>query len=300
MNMNFTVNKRVLVLALALAGCSAGSLWAASTPTTAPVKGSAPVLSAPSNGAVGAVDFSGTYATEGKLSTGDTLVMTYQYNDSDGDLDASLTTVTWSYLDDAGQSVTIPATNAPAAASGSNGTSTITIPAGATGTRAISVTLTEYSATGDPLRGNVITVTDTSTGGAGGGTTTPPGPVTPGADVAGGIFLQSDSPAAGSGATDYARSAAHPQVGETYVFRAWDDSNGNGVWDAGEANLTATLGSIQWQLDGSNATANGNSTLSNHAISGATSDSYTVPVNSASSSGATPGDQGFSLKVDFN
>lgn len=129
MNMNFTVNKRVLVLALALAGCSAGSLWAASTPTTAPVKGSAPVLSAPSNGAVGAVDFSGTYATEGKLSTGDTLVMTYQYNDSDGDLDASLTTVTWSYLDDAGQSVTIPATNAPAAASGSNGTSTITIPA---------------------------------------------------------------------------------------------------------------------------------------------------------------------------
>ncbi|WP_255324348.1 hypothetical protein [Budvicia aquatica] len=37
-------------------------------------------------------------------------------------------------------------------------------------------------------------------------------------------------------------------------------------------------------------------TLSNHSIAGATSDTYTIPVNSVSNSGATPGDQGFNLK----
>lgn len=300
MKTNFTLKK--LALMLVIAGCSAGSVWAASTPTTAPVQGSAPVLSAPSSGAAGTVDFSGTYANPGTLSTGDTLVMTYEYTDSDGDLDASLTTVTWSYINSASQSVTITATNVPATASGGTGTSTIIIPAGAMGASAISVTLQEYSATGDPISGNTITVADTSVGG--GGTTTPPGgPIAPGGNVAGGIFLQSDTPAAGSGATDYARSAIHPQVGATYVFRAWDDNNSNGQWDAGEADLTATLNSIQWQLDGSNATANGTSsvaTLSNYAIAGATNDTYTVPVNSASSSGAAPGDQGFTLKVDFN
>ncbi|OIX95185.1 hypothetical protein BFS14_15075 [Serratia fonticola] len=63
------------------------------------------------------------------------------------------------------------------------------------------------------------------------------------------------------------------------------------------------MGSIQWQLDGANTAASGDSsavTLSNHTIPGATTDTYTVPVNSASSSGATPGDQGLSLKVNFS
>ncbi|MDA5519009.1 hypothetical protein PGS56_22175, partial [Yersinia intermedia] len=67
--------------------------------------------------------------------------------------------------------------------------------------------------------------------------------------------------------------------------------------------LTATVSHIQWQLDGSNATAAGTSStvsLSAHVIPGATTDTYTVPVNSASSSGAVPGDQGFNLKVHFN
>ncbi|MDA5519157.1 hypothetical protein PGS56_22980, partial [Yersinia intermedia] len=67
--------------------------------------------------------------------------------------------------------------------------------------------------------------------------------------------------------------------------------------------LTATVSHIQWQLDGSNAAAAGNSatvSLSAHAIAGATTGTYTVPVNRVSSSGATPGDQGFSLKVEFN
>ncbi|WP_145544316.1 SinI family autotransporter-associated protein [Yersinia frederiksenii] len=300
MKINFTLKK--LALALAITGTSFSAAQAASTAATASVQGSAPVLSAPSNNAVAAVDFSGTYANPDRLTTGDTLVMTYKYNDSDGDLDNSLTTVVWLYIDaGSGLPVTITPVNAPAATSGGTGTSTITLPAGAIGASAISVTLQEYSATGDPVSGSTISVADTSLGG--GGTPTLPGPVAPGADVAGGIFLQSDSPAAGSGAIDYARSGTHPQVGATYIFRAWNDSNNNGVWDTGETNLTTTLSSIQWQLDGSNTTANGSSTvvtLSNHAIAGATGDTYTVPVNSASSSGATPGDQGFTLKVNFN
>ena len=294
---------RTLVLAMALSGGVMSTAWAASTSTTASVQGSAPVLSAPSNGALQAVDFSGTYATAGSLTTGDTLVMTYDYNDSDGDQDNTLSTVVWSYLDvGTGLPVTITAINVPAAGPGGTGTSTIVLPAGAIGATTISVTLIERSATGDPLSGNTLYISDVSNGGDG-TSTVPPGPIVPGGNVAGGIFLQSDTPTAGSGATDYARSSAHPQVGATYVFRAWDDSNGNGEWDSGEANLTATLSSIQWQLDGTNSTANGTSapvTLSNHAITGATSDSYTVPVNILSSSGAVPGDQGFTLKVEFN
>lgn len=294
---------RTLVLAMALTGGVMSTAWAASTPTTASVQGSAPVLSAPSNSALQAVDFSGTYATPGSLTTGDTLVMTYDYNDSDGDQDNTLSTVVWSYLDvGTGLPVTITAVNVPAAGPGGTGTSTIVLPVGAIGATAISVTLIERSATGDPLSGNTLYVSDVSNGGDG-TSTVPPGPIVPGGNVAGGIFLQSDTPTAGSGATDYARNSAHPQVGATYVFRAWDDSNGNGEWDSGEANLTATLSSIQWQLDGTNSTANGTSTavtLSNHAITGATSDSYTVPVNILSGSGAVPGDQGFTLKVEFN
>lgn len=297
MNRIFTLKK--LALMLAVAGGAVSPVWAASTPSTASVQGSAPVLSAPSNNTPQAVDLSSS--STGSLATGDILTLTYDYRDADGDADASTTQVTWYYVKGATETPITTGIENMAATSGALGTSAMTIPAAAIGADKIKVVIQEYSATGTPISGSTITVDDTSTGG--GGSVTPPGPVTPGTDVVGGIFLQSDSPAAGSGATDYARSASHPQVGATYVFRAWDDSNGNGVWDSGEANLTATLGSIQWQLDGSNTAANGSSpvvTLNNHAIAGATGDTYTVPVNSASSSGATPGDQGFTLKVDFN
>ncbi|PHI32021.1 SinI family autotransporter-associated protein [Budvicia aquatica] len=306
MTMNFRVKQ--VVLALALAGMTSGSVWAASTPTTSSVQGRIPVLSAPSNNATQAVDFSGTYATPGQLSTGDTVVMTYDYTDLDGDVDNSLTTVNWSYAPfGGGVDVPITATNAPAASSGGQGTSTITLPIGALGATAIKVTVQEFSATGDPISGSTITVTDTSLstgpgGGGGGGTgVTPPGPVVVGGNIAGGIFLASASPSAGSGAVDYARASTNPLVGQTYVFRAWNDANNNGIWEASEAQVVPV--SIQWKLDGSNATANGTSavaTLNNHSIAGATSDTYTIPVNSGSNSGAIPGDQGFSLKVDFN
>ncbi|MEX2954813.1 SinI family autotransporter-associated protein [Serratia fonticola] len=299
MNMIFTVKK--LALALAIAGCSSSLAWAGSTPTTAPVQGRVPVLVAPSTGTAQAVDLSSS-ATGAHLSSGDTITLTYGYSDPDGDADDSTSHVSWYYVKGATETlITTGIANTPATTS-APGTSELTLPATAIGADRIKVVIQEYAATGTPISGNIITVEDTSTGN--GGAVTPPGPIAPGGHVTGGIFLQSDNPAAGSGATDYARTTeTHPQVGATYVFRAWDDSNGNGVWDAGEADLTATLGSIQWHLDGTNTSASGNSTavtLSNHPISGATTDTYTVPVNSASTSGATPGDQGFSLKVDFN
>lgn len=304
MTMNFSVKYMVL----ALAGMMSGSVWAASTPPTSSVQGRLPVLRAPSNNAAQAVDFSGTYATPGKLSTGDTVVMTYDYTDLDGDADGSHTTVSWSYTPQGGGAdVPITATSIPAPNSGGQGTSTITLPIGALGATAIKVTVQEFSATGDPISGSTITVTDTSLstgpgGGGGGGTgVTPPGPVVIGGNIAGGIFLQSASPSAGGGAVDYARTGTHPLVGQTYVFRAWNDANNNGIWDTGEAQVTPS--SIQWKLDGTNSTANGSSvaaTLNNYSITGATTDTYTIPVNSASRSGATPGDQGFNLKVDFN
>lgn len=296
-----------LTLALVLTVGSTGSVLAASTASTTPIQGTAPTLSAPSNGAVQAVDFSGTYAKPDRLSTGDTLVMTYTYQDAEEDSDSSLNAVVWSYTPaGGGADQIIPATNLPAPASGGQGTSTIIVPEAALGALAIKVTLQALSATGDPISGPTITVMDTSQsttpgGGGGGGEVTLPGPVTPGTNIAGGIFLQSDNPSAGSGATDYTRSPnVHPQVGKTYLFRAWGDTNGNSRWDAGEAEVTASLGGIQWQLNGTNTSANGNTSLSNHAIPGATTDSYTIPVNGLSSSGAAPGDQGFSLQVSFN
>lgn len=311
--MTMTINKgkrqqwNIAVLALGMIGSVFTPVWAGSTPTTSPVWGSAPVLSAISNGQPHTVDFSGTFAIPGVLSTGDTIVMTYHYTNAEGDADDSLSTVAWYYTRNGVDVPITTMTNVAADNNGSPGTSTIVLPAGALGASAIKVEFWEQSKTGIPLRGpQSILVLDTSRMGAGGGggTVTPPGPVISGTGISGGIFLASDNPAAGSGAIDYSRSTtAHPKVGETYVFRAWDDANSNGVWDAGEADLTATVSHMQWQLDGSNTTAAGESTpvtLSGHAIAGATTDTYTVPVNSASSSGAIPGDQGFSLKVEFN
>lgn len=297
--MHFTLKK--LVLALAIAGSSINMAWAGSTPTTASIQGSAPVMRAPSNGVAQTIDLSSS-ATGPRLSSGDTITLTYGYNDADGDADDSTAHVSWYYVSGSTETQMTVGIKNTAATESAPGTSELTLPAAAIGADRIKVVIQEYSATGSPLSGNTIIVEDTSIGG--GGTVTPPGPIAPGGHVAGGIFLQTDSPVSGSGATDYARTTgAHPQVGTTYVFRAWDDSNANGVWDSGEADLTTTLGSIQWHLDGINTAASGSSTavtLSNHPISGATTDTYTVPVNSASTSGATSGDQGFSLKVDFN
>lgn len=294
------MNMMKLILPLVILG-TPGLVAAGSTATTSPIEGHAPVLTAPSNGNSQAVDLQSSNSEF--LSSGDTITLTYGYSDADGDLDNSASTVKWYYVGkDKTETEILGARNTPASESGP-GTSIMVLPAAAIGAEKIKVVISEKSATGLPLEGNSFTIEDTSKG-IGGGSVTAPGPITAGGNIAGGIFLKSDNATAGSGATDYARANdIHPQVGATYVFRAWDDTNGNGIWDADEADLTASLRSIQWQLDGNNAAASGDGSatiLSNHAISGMTGDTYTVPVNSASSSGAVPGDQGFSLKVDFN
>ncbi|PHI30054.1 SinI family autotransporter-associated protein [Budvicia aquatica] len=287
-----------------------GSAWADSTPTTAAVGGVVPVLIAPSNNNTHAVDFDGTYARADVMSTGDTVVLTYRHDDSDGDKDDSLTSVVWRYTSANGQEETITPTSNVPAVGGAPGTSTITIPSQALGAAAIRVEIWEQSETGIPRRGQQsIIVLDTSKGtnsGGGGGTPSLPGPIVMGSgagDITGGIYRLADNPVAGSGAIDYSRTTGHqPVVSETYLFRAWRDTNGNGVWDAGEEDVTPHLSSMSWTLNGSNVTAAGSgapTTLTNHAT-GVTTDQYTVPVNDASGSGAVSGDQGFGLAVVFN
>ncbi len=122
-------------------------------------------------------------------------------------------------------------------------------------------------------------------------------------NLTGGIFLAKDNPTAGTGATDYAATGTPLKVGETYRFIAWSDRQGNGKWSEGDEEVTSSLQSIQWYLDGTNSSATGGSsgiTLVDHEIAGATTDHYTVAVNHASSSGQTAGDQGFKLKVGFH
>ncbi|MBC3381137.1 ornithine carbamoyltransferase [Serratia fonticola] len=297
-----------LALALLISGTAAAGAQAGETPVTQSIQGRAPMVKAPSNGAESAVDFDWAGANPAQLSTGDTITMKWLFVDDDDDEGNTWSTVVWSYIKPGGEKVVIPAQNAPSR-DGQPGTSVIVIPAAAAGALAIYVELTEESVTGNPRTGKKIVIQDTSlstdpTGpGGGGDLVTPPGPILAGTgQITGGIFLASDSPTAGSGSTDYTRNNLSPKTGETYVFRAWVDTNGNGVWDEGEEEITASLNSIQWMLDGSNATAAGGTStvvLSNQAILGATTDSYTVPANAGSSSGAAAGDQGFGLKVDF-
>lgn len=60
------------------------------------IQGSAPTLSAPSNSALHAVDLSSN-ATGAVLASGDTITLTYTYNDADEDLDNSINYVNWYY-----------------------------------------------------------------------------------------------------------------------------------------------------------------------------------------------------------
>lgn len=297
-------------LVLLINASLAGTAWAGSTPTTVAVSGAVPILVAPSTGSSPhTVDFNGTFARTDVISTGDTVVMTYRHDDRDGDADDSLSTVIWRYIPaSGGAEMTITPTSNVSASGSTPGTSTIIIPPEAYGAAAIRVEIWEQSKTGLPRRGEqAIVVLDTSKSkaeGGGGGTPTPPGPIAlGGAGVIGGIYLAADNPSAGSGAVDYSRHTGNnPKVGETYLFRAWQDSNGNAIWDEGEQEVTAQLRSITWKLDGNNTAAAGDSapvTLNDHPIPGATTDRYTVPVNSTSGSGTVPGDQGFGLKVQF-
>ena len=289
----FTLKK--LVLALALAGYTMSSAYAVLTSPTGSIQGTAPVLSAPSNPTTPqSLDFT-TSAAGAALATGDTITLTYNYNDTDGDLDNSASTAhaLWYYVTPGGD-VAIAAGNivntAATTATGGTGTSVLTIPAAAIGASAIKVMIQEYSLSGDPIAGQTITVADTHTGG--GGTITPPGPITPGANVVPGIYLSSDT----AFATNLIGNTAKLDVGKTYVFKLWDDVSHT-------TDLTSSV-TYNWRLVGTSATDNVTAPANgfNTNVTGA---NFTVPVNGGATggmalTGSVDGAQGFNLAVDYN
>lgn len=283
----FTLKK--LVLALALAGYTMGSAYAVLTPNTGTIQGAAPVLTAPSSSTAHAVDLTSNAAGT-TLATGDTITLTYKYDDTDGDGDASTTHVDWYYVTGGGD-VPIAAenvVNTPATAPGSNGTSVMTIPGAALGATAIKVVIQEYSESGAPISGQIITVADT--GSNSDGTSTPPGPVAPGGGVTPGIYLSTDT----AFASNLIGSSVNLEVGKTYVFKLWDSAG------VGTTDLTGSVSTYNWRLTGASAT--GDVTAPTEGIATGVADgNFTVPVNSAATySGSVDGVQGFSLAVDYN
>ncbi len=120
-------------------------------------------MSAPSNSALQAVDLSSS--STDPLATGDVITLTYNYSDTDGDADVSTAHVSWYYVNGTTETpITTGIVNTPAT-SGTSGSSAMTIPAAAIGANRIKVVIQEYSATGDPISGNIITVDDISVGG---------------------------------------------------------------------------------------------------------------------------------------
>lgn len=295
----FTLKK--LVLALALAGYTISSAYAVLTPSTGTIQGAAPVLIAPSNPTADhTIDLSSNAAGT-TLASGDTITLTYTYNDTDGDLDdsASTTHTQWFYVN-GGVDTPIAAgniANTAATASGGVGTSVLTIPAAAIGADAIKVVIQEYSQSGDPISGQTITVADTSTGG--GGTTTPPGPIAPGSNVTPGIYLSTDT----GYASNLVGTATKLKVGDTYVFKLWDTSTG--AVGSGATDMTPSVPNYNWRLVGTSATDNITAPQGTGFATNVVNGSFTIPINTTPVTGGTAltgsadGVQGFGLAVDY-
>ncbi|CFR10128.1 MULTISPECIES: SinI family autotransporter-associated protein [Yersinia] len=282
----FTLKK--LVLALAIAGYTMGSAYAVLTLPTGTIQGTAPVLSAPSNSALHAVDLSSS-AVGATLATGDTITLTYDYADTDGDADASTAHVNWYFVNSGVDTPITAVVNTPSTAGGT-GTSVMTLPATALGADAIKVVIQEYSATGDPVAGSTITIDDTNVGG--GGTTTPPGPIAPGAGVTAGIYLSTDT----TFTTNLIGSATNLSVGNSYVFKLWDSTA------VGTSDLTSNV-TYNWRLLGTSAT-DGTTAPATGFVTSVTDGNFTVPTNTqpdgTALTGSADGAQGFNLAVDYN
>lgn len=291
----FTLKK--IVLALAIAGYTMGSAYAVMTAPTGSIQGTAPVLSAPSNSALNAVDLSSN-AAGGTLASGDTITLTYNHTDADGDADASTAHVTWYYVKGETE-VPIAAsavTNTPATTT-TPGTSVLTVPGGAIGADAIKVVIQEYSVSGDPLAGRTLTIDDTNVAGPSNPTITPPGPVAPGtgenSGVTPGIYLSTDTAFANN---LIGNTGTRLNVGESYVFKLWDSAA------VGTTDLTANV-TYNWRLVGTSAT---DSTTAPAAgfVTSVTDGNFTVPTNAqpngSALTGSADGAQGFNLAVDYN
>ena len=287
MTPSFTVKK--LVLALAITGYTMSSAYAVLTAPTGAVQGTAPVLSAPSNNTPQVVDLTSNAAGD-SLASGDTITLTYNYSDKDGDKDNSTAHVTWYYVKAETETpITAGIVNVLATES-TSGSSTLTLPAAAIGADKIKVVIQEFSATGDPISGNIITIDDTSEGN--GGEKTPPGPVTPGGGVTPGIYLSSDT----AFANNLIGSTNRMDVGQTYVFKLWDSEN------EGTVDLTANV-TYNWRLVGTSAT-DGTSAPAGGFVTSTTDDDFTVPTNTQPNgtplTNSADGAQGFNLAVDYN
>ncbi|PHI32232.1 SinI family autotransporter-associated protein [Budvicia aquatica] len=297
----FTLKK--LVLSLVLAGCTISSAQAVITGNTGSIQGRAPILVAPSAPTKDhSVDFSGTYATAGKLTVGDTIVLKYNHKDLDGDADDSAlsTRVIWSFSPSGGGTdITIASTGVAATAGAPVGTSTVVLPAAALNAAAIKVTIQEYSKSGDPINGQSIVVTDTgSLTGGGGGEITPPGPVLPNFTTAvAGIYLSTDTSFSNNliGAT-----ATKLTVGQTYVFKLWSDA-------ARTADITNTV-NYNWRLTGDDTkglhAAPGSGFVTSVSGTKSVPANFIVPVNGHADgtalTGSADGAQGYALAVDYN
>lgn len=280
----FTLKK--MVFALVLAGCTMSSSWAILTGATGTVQGTAPVLSAPSNTASNAVDLSSNSAGS-QLASGDVLTLTYDYNDTDGDADASSAHVTWYYVINSTETAITTAVNTPATST-TSGTSVMTIPPAAISADRIKVVIQAYSASGDPISGQTLTIADTGVSGPSNPTTTAPGPVTPGTDVTPAIYHIDDI-----GGINLIGQTTRLNVGATYVFR---------LTDAGGNDLTGNV-DYNWRLVGTSATDNINAPANGFATS-VTNGNFTVPVNGHADgtalTGSADGAQGFGLAVDYD
>ncbi|QCR63036.1 ornithine carbamoyltransferase [Serratia fonticola] len=284
---SFTLKK--LVLALAIAGYTMSSAYAVLTPATGAIQGVAPTLSAPSNSALHAVDLSSS-AAGANLTTGDTITLTYDYTDTDGDADASTSHVSWYYTKGGSETlITSGIMNTPATA-GTSGTSVLTIPGAALGADAIKVLIQEYSASGDPIAGQTITVDDTSAG-IGGGTTTPPGPIEPGegpdSGIIPGIYLSTDT----AFSNNLIGTDTRLNVGDSYVFKLTDRESGE--------DLTANV-TYNWRLVGTSAT-DSKTAPADGFDTGVTGGNFTVPKNADGKllTNSDDGVQGFNLAVDY-
>lgn len=288
----FTLKK--LVLALALTGYAMGSAYAVLTPGTGTIIGTAPVLRTANASATDhSVDFSSTLATAGKLSTGDTITMSYIYTDAEGDGDASTAHVRWYFVKGAAETeITTNITNTAAPSIGGTGKSALIIPAAAIGADAIKVTITEYSASGDPIQGTQIVVPDTSDNDTGGETEVPEGPIIPGGNVVPGIYLSADTTFTNN---LIGNTGIKLDVGKTYVFKLWDSP-------ARTTDLTSTV-TYNWRLLGTSAT-DGKSAPAGGFVTNVRGANFTVPKNDEANgkplTGSNDGAQGFQLAVDYN
>ncbi|MCB5315728.1 ornithine carbamoyltransferase [Yersinia intermedia] len=287
-NKKFTLKK--VALALAIAGFTMTSAYAIMTPGTGTIQGVAPILKSVAGGTAHSVKLAAAQAVTGKLSTGDTITLSYVYTDDDGDGDASNSHVTWSYFK--GTAWTdISSVNTPAATVGGTGTSVMVMPSTAVGATKIRVVIQEYSASGDPMPGQTITIGDISETSPENPNPTDPGPVIPGTDVVPAIYLASDT----GFTTNLIGSATKLDVGSSYVFKLWSDA-------AKTVDLTPDV-NYNWRLVGASADTVPVSAPADGFHTSVNDANFTVPVNTAPNgtplTGAASGAQGYNLAVDY-